>query len=235
MSDYIPDHADDPGEAHAPRAVTGVRDVPRTSFPWPPREGDSVVSAFGRTWKGASLSPAGFFARLPERGSLGAALLYYLAIGIAIAGVQLFWSMVGGAAEPAREVTVGSVDSALALNPLVNFLVSPIFLLASLFLSAAVVHGMLKLLGAVSGDYLFTTRLFCFTYSPQIVAMVPGVGTIIGFIWMVAVAIAGVRAAHRTSTARAAIAVLVPVTIALIFVGLVFLAARAQGILDIPV
>lgn len=242
MNDYTSDPADAHGlggsgaeEAPAPADATGVRDVRRASFPWPPREGDSIISAFGRTWHGASLAPSSFYARLPERGSLGAALLYYLPIGIAVAGVQLFWSMLSGAGESAREITAGSVDSALAMSPLVDFLLSPLYLLASLFLSAAFVHGLLKLLGGASRDYRYTVRLFCFTYSPQILAVVPVVGTFIGFAWMVVVAILGVRAGHRTSTGRAAVAVLVPVTIALVFVALVYLMARAQGILDLPV
>lgn len=203
-------------------------------FPWPPADGESIISAFGRTWHGSALQPSAFFARMPQRGSLGAALLYYLAIGIAVAGVQLFWVMISGAAAQPREVTAGSVDSALALNPLLNFFLSPLFLLGTLFLSAAVVHGMLKLLGGAAQNYVYTVRLFCFAYSPQILGVAPRIGAFIGFVWMVVVAILGIRAGHGTTTGRAATAVLVPVILALVLVAVVFLAAQAAGVFSVP-
>jgi hypothetical protein len=206
-----------------------------TGFPWPPADGESIISAFGRTWHGAALQPSSFFARMPQRDSLGAALLYYLAIGIAVAGVQLFWVMITGAGAQPREVTAGSVDSALALNPLLNFFLSPLFLIGSLFLSAAVVHGMLKLLGGASQNYVYTVRLFCFAYSPQILGVAPRIGAFIGFVWMVVVAILGIRAGHNTTTGRAATAVLVPVILALILVAVIFLAAQAAGLFSMPV
>ena len=201
------------------------------AFPWPPRPDESVFEAWGRTWSGASLAPRSFFAALPRPGSLGAAVLYYLSIGIPVAGVQLFWSMLGGGS---GDEVVEAGNALTAWGPLVDFLISPIYLLVSLFLSAGVVHLMLKLFGA-TGGFGVTARTFAFAYSPQILGIVPVAGAIAGFIWMVVVAIVGVREAHGTTTGRAAAAILIPLSIALAFVIAAELIVRAGGLLDVPV
>jgi hypothetical protein len=227
VTEYNPPYAHDPGD------TDGLRPAAEP-FPWPPADGDPVVSAFARTWHGASLAPSSFFARMPAIGSLGAAILYYLAIGIAVAGADLFWSMIRGAVAQPREVTATAGDSALALSPLVSFLMSPLLLLGSLFLAAAVIHGLLRLLGGARHDFVYTARLLCFAYSPQILGIFPYFG-LVGFVWMIVVAILGLKAGHGTTTVRAATAVLVPVAFALAFVGMFLLLAQARGLLELPV
>jgi hypothetical protein len=198
-------------------------------FPWPPREGDSLPDAWGRTWAGASLAPRRFFTAMPASGSLGPAILYYLSIGIAVAGAQLFWAMIRGpdTADDAI-VTVGPWD------PLVDFLMSPLYLMLSLFVAAGVVHVLLRLMGGAGGDYRRTLRVFAFAYSPQILGVIPVAGVVVGFVWMVIVAIVGVREAHDTTTARSAVAILIPLLIALAFVIVAQLIVRAGGLLDMP-
>lgn len=224
--DAVPDNP--PGEAPDPhdRAADGIG---ARAFPWPPRGGESVLDAWGRTWSGAALGPRRFFAAMAREGSPGPAILYYLSIGIPVAGVQLFWTMLRGGGEEATGLGVGE------WGPLIDFLFSPILLMLSLILSAGVVHLMLKLFGAAAGDYWLTTRVFAFAYSPQILGVIPVAGSIAGFIWMVAVAIIGVREAHRTTTGRAAAAILIPLAIAFAFVLAAELIVRAGGLLDLEV
>ncbi|HSK19646.1 MAG TPA: Yip1 family protein [Longimicrobiales bacterium] len=216
-------------ETDTPTPPDGA-DPGSTAFPWPPRPDDSVFEAWGRTWSGASLAPRRFFAALPPSGSLGAAVLYYLSIGIPVAGVQLFWSMLRGGS---GDDVVEAGNALAAWGPLVDFLISPIYLLLSLFLSAGVVHLMLKLFG-VTGGFGVTARTFAFAYSPQILGIVPVAGAIAGFIWMVVVAIVGVREAHGTTTGRAAAAILIPLSIALAFVAAAYLIVQLGGLPDVP-
>jgi hypothetical protein len=186
-------------------------------FPWPPPEGESFVTAFVETWKGAALTPGRFFRAMPEHGSVRSALLYYLPLGIAVSGANLFWSLTLTQLQPEQE-TVLSEMPVQAMHPLVEFFLAPLVLLASVFIAAAVTHGLLRLFGGATRSYAFTTRVFAFAYSPQVLAIVPVVGTVVGFIWMVGVAVIGLREGHRTSTGRVLAAVLIPVTLALILV-----------------
>lgn len=199
------------------------------AFPWPPAPDESVFDAWGRTWSGASLAPRRFFAALPRARPITPAILYYLSIGVPVAGAQLFWAMVLGTPGDGTASVIGGKPWA----PLIDFLFSPILLLISLFLSAGVAHLLLKLFGGTSGGYSLTTRVFAFAYSPQILGMVPVLGSIAGFIWMVVIAIIGVREAHHTTTGRAAAAILIPLSIGLAFIAVAELIARA-GLLDLP-
>lgn len=227
--DPVPDarHPDAP----YPPETEPAGDAGAAPFPWPPSADESVFDAWGRTWSGSALAPRRFFSALPPVGSLGAAVLYYLSIGIPVAGVQLFWTMLRGGT---GEEIVGTASLG-QWAPLLDFLLSPVYLLVSLFLSAGVVHLLLKLFGAAGGDYRMTTRVFAYAYSPQILGIVPVVGPIAGFIWMVVIAIIGVREAHRTTTGRVAAAILIPLFVALAFVAIAELIVRSGGLLDLPV
>jgi hypothetical protein len=185
-------------------------------FPWPPAEGESVVAAFGETWQGASLSPRRFFRALPEHGSIRSALLYYLPLGIAVAGANLFWSLTLLTRAEEQEVVLGELPLG-GMSPLLEFLVSPLILLASIFVAAGVTHGLLSLFGGANRSFAFTTRVYAYAYSPQILTLLPVIGAVAGFIWMVVVAIIGLKEGHRTSAGRVIAAVMIPVTIALLF------------------
>jgi hypothetical protein len=199
-------------------------------FPWPPGERDPIVGGFIDTWRAAVLHPAPFFAAMPGSLSLGAALLYYLVVGVLGAALRLFWTMV----LPASESTLLGelLGSAVQATPLVDFLASPLYLLLSLYLAAGVTH--LLLLALVPGQRGFgtTLRVFCFAYSPVLFGVVPYLGSLVAFIWMTALSIIGVRAAHGTTRGRAATVVLLPLALAMVFLAIaVTLFSRAAGLL----
>lgn len=210
--------------------MSGAAADETAAFPWPPADGESIMDAWGRTWSGAALSPRRFFPVLPPAGSVGAAVLFYLSIGIPVAGARLFWTMVRGRTDTAEVAAPGGLGQ---WGPLVDFLISPVWLLISLFFVAGVVHLLLKLFGGADGGYRLTTRVFAYAYAPQILGIVPVAGTFAGFIWMVVVAVIGTSAAHRTTTGRAAAAILIPLSIALVFFLVAALIMRAGGLLDL--
>lgn len=179
-------------------------------FPWPPSEGDALLGAFGQTWKAATFEPARFFALTPRDGGTGAPLLYYLAIGILVAGATLFWSTVGQLGGAATEEALAVEMGLGALPPLARFLLSPLLLLFALGLSAGVVHILLLLVGGARHGFGTTTRVFCFAYSPMIFGVIPVLGGWVGTLWMLVLAVIGLREAHETDGWRAALAVLLP-------------------------
>jgi hypothetical protein len=209
-------------------------DAPGDTFPWPPAEGTSVAGAFVQTWQGATFQPSRFYRALTDRTSLGSALLYYLPLGILIAGAELFWRTVGWPSSEPDAALAPLGASEVAIPPLVSFLLSPLLLIVSLFLSAAVTHALLKLFGGASRDYSTTSRVFAFAYSPMIFSVVPVVGSIIGFPWMIVTAIIGLRHAQRTSTGRAAAAVLIPVVTMAILLIIYYVVRAATNVLETP-
>ena len=199
-------------------------------FPWPPGGDESILTAFADTWRGASLDPSRFFRSMPSSGRLGPELLYYLAIGIAVAGATMFWSLLGLNLSTMAQLG-GVQESGSALSPVIDFLLSPLILIFSLFLASGVTHLMLKLLGGARSGYSATARVFTYAYSPQVFGIIPWAGQAIGMVWMVVIAIIGLREVHGTSTGRAAAAVLIPFAVAVFFIAISMFILAASSVL----
>jgi hypothetical protein len=195
-----------------------------TGFPWPPPDDGSVLGSFGEAWKSATFDPAGFFRRIPRDGGTGAALVYYLAIGILVAGANLFWESLGGGA---GDETLAEPD--LFIQPVVGFLLSPLILLMALVLTAGVVHLILLLLRGAEHRFDTSVRVFCYAYSPMLFGVVPLVGTIVGSIWMLGLAIIGLREAHQTETWKPAVAVLLPFLLFVVAAGIALALLATAG------
>ena len=199
-------------------------------FPWPPGEAESGIDALADTWRTVVFRPAAFFAAMPESLSLGAALLYYLVVGVVGAAIRLFWKLL--LPLPADSRLSGLLGAARGSTPLVDFLASPLSLLLSLVLAAGVTHLLILALVPRHRPFGTTLRVFCFAYSPVLFAVVPYAGSLAAFLWMTVLSIVGVKSAHGASGVRAAVAVLLPLALALLFIALAFaLLARADLLL----
>ncbi len=196
------------------------------AFPWPPAEGGGVLGGLVDTWRAATFDPGAFFRRVPRVGGTGAALLYYLVIGVLVAGASLFWDTVTGQAGMAQERIAGE---AITGQPLVMFLLSPLILVIALGLAGGITHVMLLLFRGARHGFDTTIRVFCYSYSPLIFGVVPVVGTVVGTVWMLGLAIIGLREAHDTTTWKAGFAVLLPFLILLGTIAIVMMVLLAAG------
>lgn len=190
------------------------------TFPWPPPEDGPILAAFGEAWKGATFDPGRFFARTPREEGTGAAVIYYLAIGILVAGATLFWETTPFLTDSMAEDPFAPLGYD-AGHPLVRFLLAPAILLAALVVSAGVVHVLLLIFNGAGHGFGTTVRVFCYGYSPAIFGIVPILGVLVGSVWSVVVVIIGLREAHEAATWKAVLAVLIP------FIGFVVLGGLA--------
>lgn len=198
------------------------------AFPWPPPEDEPILAAFGATWKGSTFDPGVFFAGAPRKNGTGAALVYLLVVGMLLAGATLFWDsmsfMAGSAAEdPMAAFGLGSI------SPLVRFLLAPVLLLATLYVSAGVVHVLLLIFDGAHNGFGTTVRVFCYAYSPALFGVVPYIGALVGGIWSLVLVIIGLRTAHEAAAWKPAVAVLVPFFVTMAFFVLVMLTMVMAG------
>lgn len=198
---------------------------------WPPAGDLDPLTALWRTWTGAVFEPTSFFRTIPRSPSLGPPIVYYLIVGVLVAGIDLFWSSVfallpgiGGAWQMAGDMP----ETGLA--NVVGFLLSPIFLLVGLFIGAGITHLILRIVGEIHGDFRTTTAVFCFAYSPMLFGVIPWLGDLVGGVWLVVIAILGLREAHRTDGWRAALAVLLPLGLAFALIMMIAVIAALIGI-----
>lgn len=184
---------------------------------WPPPPGVPLLDAVTHAWKESVFAPRRFFPQLGRGQSLAPSLWYYIAVGLIVSGIGLFWQMVFPAAQPSYLLARMSGTPMPETHPLQDFLLAPLVLMLSLFITAGVVHVMLLMLGGAKNGFATTIRVFCHAYGAQLAAILPFVGGVIGGIWMLALALIGLREAHDTTTARAAVAVLLPAFLLILF------------------
>jgi hypothetical protein len=195
-------------------------------FPWPPRENDSLLDAVATTWKQSVFQPTSFFRRMPRESPLGWALGYYFIMGIIGAGLSLFWRMVFGGSILDRLYPDAGTD-----NAFIDFLLSPILLLAGLYIAAGIAHLFLLIFQGRKYPFGTTLRVFCFSEGPQLFYIVPFIGPAVGGIWTLVLWVIGLREAHETTTGKALASILVPMflfmmlALILFFIGLLVGAA----------
>ena len=195
--------------------------TPDPGFPWPPPEEGPILTAFAATWKGSTFDPGRFFAETPRDKGTGAAIVYYLAIGILVGAATLFWEMVplfGGMVEDPWAGEMGYPS----MHPLVRFLLVPAVLLLGLFIWGAVVHVLLMIFDGATHGFGTTVRVICYAYSPALFGVVPVLGTIVGGIWSLVLLIIGLREAHEAAAWKPVVAVLIP------FLGMLFVFLMAM-------
>jgi hypothetical protein len=169
---------------------------------------------------------------MPRRDGYGGVILYYLVLGVVVSGIELFWRSVLDRGTmmstlfPGRDTT--------RFGGIIEFLLSPIVLLITLYCVAGVCHLMLMLMRDARNGFETSTRVFAFSYSPAICAVIPFIGNLIAFIWMIVLAIPGLREAHETDGTKAAVAVLVPIFVLSGGMVILFFAAMVMGILNTP-
>lgn len=185
------------------------------AFPWPPRAGESVVAAFVRTWRRSVLEPARFFRGLPPGGGLGAPLLYYLVVGVAAAGIGLFWrSAFTLAAGAVADLAWGFMPRArVGWLDVASFLLAPILLAVTLALVACLLHVSLWVLGGARKRLRRTFHALCFTNGPALFAVVPLLGAWVGAVWGLVLVVIALREAHEIETWRAVAALLLPLVL----------------------
>jgi hypothetical protein len=201
-------------EENTPERATELS--PAIAFPWPPSEGESIVAAFMTTWRESAFRPSRFFADMPPTQRIGPSLLYFLALGIIVAAIKLFWSLVLQAPETDDAAVPNALAALRSISPIIGFLISPLMQLMILFVSAAVTQVMLLLLVPQRGPYARTVRMYCYTYSPALFTVVPYVGVLVAGIWSLVIAIIAAREVHRTTTGRAIAVILLPTFLVLI-------------------
>jgi len=169
---------------------------------------------------------------MPREDSFGAVLGYYLIIGVIASGVNLFWTSLFNFAG------IGSVFMPeMATSPMsgiVEFLLSPLLLMVTLYMVSGITHLVLMMAGGAHHGFQTTTRVFAFAYSPALLGVVPVIGNIIAFVWMIVLGIIGLREAHETTTGKATFALLLPTFLFMTLVMVAFMVIAMTGLLRSP-
>jgi hypothetical protein len=202
-------------------------DAPGVGAPiaWEARARLGVGPAFGRTLRGALFEPARFFGHVGASDDLADALLFAFACAIGAQIAQTLADALGHVLFRASfyqliEHAVGTSFGAKAEAPephssaffyFVRLFLGPPFYVASLFLWAALAHGLLMAVGGARRSYYVTVRVFAYASSALLFTFVPFVGALLlAPSWALVLHIVGLARGHQTDGGRAAFAVLAP-------------------------
>lgn len=204
MSDTIPPSPTWPGEPPQEPPVP-------TPLPWED-PGQPFLEALFETAKLFVLSPREAFTRMRVSGDLGRPLMYAVIFGwVGIIASQAYdlafrgamWQFMPGMDRGAGFAIPAAWSAALMI-------LAPVFVLLGLFLWSAILHLMLLLVGGATSGFGATLRVLAYSGTSNILNVVPFCGGLVAGIWGLVLAVVGLSSAHRISTGKAVLAVLLP-------------------------
>jgi hypothetical protein len=157
-------------------------------------------------------SPERLFSNLKD-GDLGPPVLYAVIVGTLAGIMGSIWHLVFGSMfafldEAALE---GLAVSGFFTGFIVVFM--PLFVIVGLFVGTAILHVCLLLLGTQSRGFGVTLRAVAYAYGPQMFAVVPFCGSLVGGIWTLVLTIMGTYYGHRTDAWRAVLGYFLPLLV----------------------
>ena len=157
-------------------------------------------------------SPAQFYHRMPTRGEFRSPLIFGLILGVLGGVLGLAWQQV-------FMLRLGRFQE-IAPTHLVGITIAlPLIVLVSLYICSAIVHLCLTVVGGNRRGFEATFRVIAYSAATEIFSLIPFIGSLIAFIYKLAIAIIGLRESHGIGTGRAVLAVFLPfIAIAVFFV-----------------
>ncbi len=195
----------------------------RPALPWE-QPGAPRFAALLETIKLVLISPTEAFERMPVSPDLGRPLVYAIIVSWIGAIVALLYQLAFRLTllPFLPEQTVPRQMVASTAFSIVIAVLAPILTLIGLFVWSAIVHVFLLIAGGANRGFTATVRVLCYASTTNVLQLIPACGGLIGVVWNIVLAIIGLSVAHRTSYGKAAVAVLVPILICCVCVGVAF-------------
>lgn len=211
----------------APPATSPAEAPPRPEerrFPWETRTSALDLGALWRTTREILFHPKRAFSSASYDAGSRSALIYALVYGSLGQILAIYWGTLGGILEGTIET--GTVETTLLFAG--TALLTPVFFLIVLYLGAGLVHLFLKLLRGVRRPFAATFQVAAYVCGATSLvnllplSLLPVVGGMIISVWALVLNCIGLASAHQTSTARALLALVLPL---LLLVGIAVLFA----------
>lgn len=172
-----------------------------TSLPFPTRFFRTVGLTFS--------DPTRLFSGMPAEG-IGAPLLYGMIIGTIVILFSMIWNMMfGGLAMLAEGAEAEEFVISTGLYAVILVL-SPFFALLGLFVSTALYHVALLILGDGQRGFAVTFRAIAYGGTPTLLGIVPLCGGLVGGIWALVLYVMGGKLGHGTEWWKAILAYFLP-------------------------
>ena len=180
-----------------------VREISSKEYtPW--ESGEGFIGAFFKTTQEVLFSPTKFFEKAAAGEGYWSPLIYGLITGIIGNGCAILWFWLF----MAQIIPMDRIPFQHSLSIVRLIIPLPFQLAIGMFVGSAIIHLCLMLVGGNRQGYKTTFRAVCYSYSAQLFNIVPFIGSLIGFIYMIILFILGIREGHGIGTGKAVLAVL---------------------------
>ncbi len=223
--DEIAPDTSGPGESKPPALQNGPA--------WEHRSVSGFMAALVETIRAVLLEPGNTFATMRQAGGLGAPLFFYVIVGTICGLVGVFYqavfSSMQSADAAAENPAAAFVGTTLGVGLVIMLL--PVFLVVAAFVSSALTHLALMIVGGARRPFEATFRVVCYANgSTSVLQLLPICGGILASVWGLVLMVIGLSRVHGIGKGRAAVAVFLPTIICCGFVlAVVFAAVMAAG------
>jgi hypothetical protein len=200
--------------AQIPATATSQAADPRSGLPWEHRQERGFFNAFIETLVLVLTKPSEAFTVMRREGGLGEPLIYAL-IGGCVGGLVSFLFSLGlQSAGLFSDHDAFSAMAGMGIGSLAFIVLLPLFLVIGLFIGSAIVHLCLMIVGGANQSFETTFRVLAFSQgSTGPLQMIPICGGLIAGVWALICNCIGLARAHETDTARAVLAVFLPLIV----------------------
>jgi hypothetical protein len=196
-------------------APISLAPAPRSGLPWDQRQTRGFFNAYFETLVMVLTKPGQAFTAMKREGGLADPLLYAL-IGGSFGLIVYFLFMflmpslvsLGGRDNPLGNLIGAGVGSIFLI------ILVPLFIVIGAFITAAILHVCLMIVGGAKQSFETTFRVVCFSMgSVDPLLIIPFCGGLIATVWRIVLNCIGLARAHETDTGRAVLAVFLPLIV----------------------
>ena len=188
------------------------REVRRQTSPWENRSELGIWQGLYQTFKAVLFSPEKFFKSMIVTGGIKEPLAYGLLFGSMGTRFGFFWQflIIGSTLRSIGQGLIGQLPMGFIF--LTIMLISPVFVILTIFFTSGIMHLMLLIVGVKKG-FEATFRVISYSQATQILGLIPFIGGMIGGFWLFIVQFIGLRAIHEISYLKVLMAFLIPVVV----------------------
>ncbi len=208
---------DSAGDNEANSASEDFSNHAHTGFaiqnPWEQQKEIGFFAAFFQTILRICFAPARFFAGLSVHTPLNFAFVFYVIISVLQISIERFWGQVMINVLTPMAANDPQLQQMLSMfTPKSSYLhilmVSTTFSLVELFIAAGFYYFMFRLIAPASSDFKLIFQITAYATAPVLLCVVPGIGSIVGFAWSLAVTAFGCRYALGLTWVQALLGIL---------------------------
>jgi hypothetical protein len=217
------------GPPSTPPGPPGGAAVP--PLPWEDRDRIGFFPALFETVKLFVTSPTEAYARAKERGDYLSPLLFAVIIGWVMGIIGQLWNLLfQGAwmsmmpADFRDQMGTMGMGASSAAGFVVGLILTPLIIVIVLFIWSGIVHLFLMMLGGhkqSASGFEGTFRAIAYAQTASLAQIIPVFGGLIAFVWGIVLYVIGLVRMHRTSQGKAAGAVLLPIVLCCVCIGVV--------------